>query len=123
MNFLIFVLYYNVTNKMNVMNIEDVNKCYDYCTEYLDRLNHNQINALYKYLKMKFKDCDMLVTAGRVACLHVLVWLRTQAKDENTDENFFIWQKLIDVGTFMLGMLMVQDEYNKYNPNYKSILK
>ena len=103
------------------MTINDVNKCYDYCADYLDKLNHNQINALYKYFTMKFKDCKMLSKGmGRVACLHVLVWLKTQAKDEDTVENYSIWQKLTDVWTFMLGMLMAQDEYNKYNPNYKS---
>ena len=106
------------------MKHEDVIKCYDFCTCYLDKLNRNQCRALYRYFEMKHKDIDMLFTdKGRVACLYVLSTLKAKATDEDSVDNYSIWTKLTEAWTFMLGMLMVQDEYNRYNPNYKSPIK
>ena len=101
------------------MKQDSIIRIYNYCTDCLDKLNHNQISALYRFFTMKFKDCDMLSKEmGRVACLHTLVWLRCKSKDEDSFDNMNIYSTLCEVWHFMLGMLMMQDEYNKYNKNY-----
>jgi len=106
------------------MTKESVNKLYGICSDYLDKLNDKQVNTLYKYMTMRFKEYSFMSDDfGRVSILQVLIHIKCEAKDEDSFENLSIYEKLSDCWTFMLAMLMVQDEYNKSNPNYKSKIK
>ena len=107
------------------MTYEEVKKQYDLCVSYTRKLNHNQIGALYEFLLIFNKECDHLSKkSGLVAIFREFVFILEQVhKDEDSLHNHFIDQKFTEIWMFMLGMLMVQDEYNRFNKNYKSKIK
>lgn len=107
------------------MKAIEVNKMYSICTNYLDKLNRKQVIALAKFLEIYNKDnTKHLSHYDRIYCLNELIFIKMKIEDDSVDyadiHNNHIHERLAQIWTFMLGMLMVQDEYNDHNPNYKS---
>jgi hypothetical protein len=103
------------------MKIEEVYKVFNYCSAYLDKLNDKQINALWEYINMmnRHNDYDLMKKEfGRVAILSYFV----HVKMDETKSEFERFELLSGYWKAMVVMLLVQDEYNINNPNYKSKL-
>lgn len=103
------------------MEIEEVYKVFNYCSAYLDKLNDKQVGALWEYINMmnRHSDYDLMKKEfGRVAILSYFVHI----KMDETKSEFKRFDLLTGYWKAMLVMLLVQDEYNINNPNYKSKL-
>ena len=106
------------------MTKDKVLENYGFCSNYLDKLNNKQVDAVWEYLNIRNKGEGLMKKEfGRVAVLHSLVKIKEKIEDGDTIENYSIFCTLSEIWHLMLGMLLVQDEYNKYNPNYKSKVK
>ena len=106
---------------MEYKAIEDL---FDVCKKYLNKLNSNQRGAMYEYFKMTNKGCDHFAKEmGIVALANELIYIKSKATHDDSITNLGVFQNLRCAWSVMLGMLLVQDEYNKYNPNYKSKVK
>lgn len=107
------------------MTKENVLQNYGFCSTYLDKLNNKQVDAVWEYLNMAFKKrMDILPKEhGRAAVLHTLIKIKEGIEEGDTVHNYSIFTTFSEIWHIMVGMLLVQDEYNKYNPNYKSKVK
>ena len=107
------------------MKYASIERMYNYCESYIQKLNHNQRDALYEYFLMVNKECDHLKKSnGVVALLHEIIYIKNKAdKDKDTVMNECTYEELRNVWSVMIGMFLVQDEYNKYNKNYKSKIR
>lgn len=101
---------------------ENIYRAYEYCKSYLKLCNRKQIDALWEYINLKHRyPFTWSKSAGIVGIL--AYWEVLAKNDDKHYSDTLIWDDFIGYWTFILGMLMVQDEYNKYNPNWKSPLK
>lgn len=91
------------------------------CRDYLRVCNRNQVNALWEYINIKHRyPFTWKKSMGATGILAYWVVLEENKNDEYLT---LIWEDFTSYWTFILGMLMVQDEYNKYNPNWKSPIR
>jgi len=108
------------------MSKEAIERIYDYCVHYLDGLNSNQVHATWEYINIlnkhgEDKEYDLMTKlCGRVAILDYLFKLK-ENKRNLLDE--IVYDRLSSIWTVMIGMYLVQDEYNRFNKNYKSKVK
>jgi len=101
------------------MEISNVYKVFDYCSNYLDKLNDKQVGALWEYINMmnRHNDYDLMKKEfGRCSILSYFCHI----KIDETKSEFERFTLLSGYWKAMLMILLVQDEYNKNNPNYKS---
>lgn len=100
---------------------ESIAKVHGWCREYLSYCNRKQTDALWEYIKMKAKDEFTWTKVTGV--VGILAFWNSLEENKAGKYNEIIYDNFCSYWTFMLGMLMVQDEYNKYNPKWKSPLK
>lgn len=100
---------------------ENIIRSYSYCKNYLKLCNKKQVDALWEYINLKHRY--PFTWKKSQGAFGILSYWEVLAQNSNNEYETLIWDDFIGYWTFILGMLMVQDEYNKYNPNWKSPLK
>lgn len=105
---------------------ETIQRRYEYCITYFKKLNTKQVNALWEYLKITNTKTDrtqrfplMKKNFGKLAVIKYLTDLRDNINN-GYEYSALVAEDLFSIWHVIIGMLLMQDEYNKYNPNYKS---
>ena len=122
------------TTKTNKVVISDkdrekIDRGYAYCMEYFKKLNSKQVDGVWEYLKLINKKLDktpkfdlLPKKYGRVAVLKFFGDLKN-----NTNDAYYypelIYEDFMAIWHIIIGMLLMQDEYNRYNPNYTPKIK